>query len=313
MKKLTAFILFCAIALGLYAQKTTNKSAVAKSEPLANSLLWKISGHGLSHPSYLFGTMHILCSDDAQLSDSLEYVIRTTDKVYFEIDMDNMMEMMGALRYIRMNGNQKLADLLSEGDYKKVKDYFTKNPSMIPFSMMEKFKPYFIASLLSEQKMDCPQKDGMEQVIMTYAKKNGKEIKGLETAAYQASIFDSIPYKMQADQLVKMIDSIDVKSNDDTDLEDVYRSQDLSKIQEMVMKEDDINQSLDLLLYNRNKNWAIKINDIIQSTPCLFAVGAAHLPGDLGVINLLKKQGYVLTPVKHAPANKNTQVAIAHR
>jgi uncharacterized protein YbaP (TraB family) len=309
MKKLTAFILFCAVALGLCAQKSTNTSGAVKSEPLANSLLWKISGRGLSHPSYLFGTMHILCSDDAQLSDSLEYVIRTTDKVYFEIDMDNMMEMMGALRYIRMNGNQKLADLLSENDYKKVKDYFTKNPAMIPFSMMEKFKPYFIASLLSEQKMDCPQKDGMEQVIMTYAKQHGKEIKGLETAAYQASIFDSIPYKTQADQLVKMIDSIDVKSNDDTDLEDIYRSQDLTKIQEMVMKEDDINQSLDLLLYNRNKNWAVKINEIIQSTPCLFAVGAAHLPGDLGVINLLKKQGYTLTPVKHAPTNKNTQVA----
>lgn len=310
MKKITAFILFCAVALGLNAQKSTNKST-AKSEPLANSLLWKISGHGLAHPSYLFGTMHILCSDDAQLSDSLEYVIRTTDKVYFEIDMDNMMEMMGALRYIRMNGNQKLADLLSEVDYKKVKDYFTKNPAMIPFSMMEKFKPYFIASMLSEQKMDCPQKDGMEQVIMTYAKKHSKEIKGLETAAYQASIFDSIPYKTQADELVKMIDSIDVKSSDDNDLEDVYRSQDLTKIQEMVMKEDDINESLDLLLYNRNKNWAVKINDIIQSTPCLFAVGAAHLPGDLGVINLLKKQGYTLTPVTHAPTNKNTQVAIA--
>lgn len=301
MKKTLIILLLCAVALKLHAQKASHKTPVknSKKETTANSLLWKISGKGLSSPSYLFGTMHILCSEDAQLSDSLKYAIRTTDKVYFEIDMDNMTEMMGALRYIRMKDNQTLSDLLSEDAYKKVKDFFTKNPAIIPFSMMEKFKPYFIASLISEQKMPCKQMDGMEQVIMTYAKKNRKEIKGLETAAFQASIFDSIPYKKQAEQLVKMIDSIDVKDTDADKLEEVYRSQDLAKIQEMILKEDDINQSLDLLLYNRNKRWAVEIDSIIQTKPCLFAVGAAHLPGDKGVINLLKNRGYKVSPMKH--------------
>ncbi len=312
MKRTVAIFILCVVAYNLYAQKNKSNKPKPKSqsEQLANSLLWKISGNGLSVPSYLFGTMHILCADNARLSDSLQYAIRTTDKVYFEIDMDNMMEMMGTLKYIRMNDNQTLSDLLSEDAYIKVKNYFEEHPAMLPFRMMEKFKPYFIASLISEQKMPCSKKDGMEQVIMSYAKKNNKEIKGLETAAFQAGIFDSIPYKKQAEILVKMIDSIDVEDTDPGTLEEIYRSQNLEKIQELILKEEDISNSLNLLLYNRNKRWAVSMDSIIQTMPCLFAVGAAHLPGEEGVINLLKKKGYSVTPVKHQP-KVSGQLAVA--
>src|SRR5262249_40518740 len=58
-----------------------------------HTLLWKISGNGLKKPSYLFGTMHILCADDAHLSDSLRGVIARCDEMYFEVDMSDMMGM----------------------------------------------------------------------------------------------------------------------------------------------------------------------------------------------------------------------------
>jgi len=299
MHKLSIAALIVLLASGCSSSK---KVIAEKPFELEKTLLWEISGNGLSQPSYLFGTMHLLCADDAKLSDSLRYAIRVAKQVYFEIDLDNMVEMMGAMRYLNMNNNTKLSDLITAPEYKRVKDYFSKNKTMLPLSMMERMKPYFITSLISESKFPCPAKDGMEQVIMKEAKKDGKKINGLETIRFQASVFDSIPYQRQAKDLVKMIDSSG-KGDDDSDakLMEVYRAQDLNKMQQLTAGEEGLNEYLDLLLYNRNANWAKKMPDIMVGKQTLFAVGAGHLGGEKGVINLLRKAGYTLRPVTHKP------------
>jgi uncharacterized protein YbaP (TraB family) len=274
--------------------------AAASMAPLENTLLWEISGNGLTNSSYLFGTMHILCAEDARLSDNLKRIIKEADLIYFEIDMDNMMEMLGALKYLKMNGNKKLSDLLTPEEYQRVKNYFASNKSPMPFALMESFKPFFISSLISEQKMDCAVKEGMEQAIIKESKQYNKEIKGLESVAFQASVFDSIPYEQQAKELVKSIDSLDKNSALAQELLNVYKSQDLKKIEELTSREEGgISPFMDLLLYNRNTDWAQKMNGIMQSKNVLFAVGAAHLPGEKGVINLLRKSGFSVKPVSN--------------
>jgi uncharacterized protein len=274
--------------------------SAAAMAPLENTLLWEISGNGLSSSSYLFGTMHILCAEDAMLSDNLKRIIKEADQIYFEIDMDNMLEMLGALKYLKMNGNKKLSDLLTPEEYQRVKNYFASNKSPMPFALMESFKPFFISSLISEQKMDCAVKEGMEQAIIKESKQYNKEIKGLESVAFQASVFDSIPYEQQAKELVKSIDSLDKNSALAQELLNVYKSQDLKKIEELTSREDGgISAFMDLLLYNRNTDWAKKMNGIMQSKNVLFAVGAAHLPGEKGVINLLRKSGFSVKPVSN--------------
>jgi uncharacterized protein len=300
MHKLSIAALIVILASSCASSK---KVTAEKPFELEKTLLWEISGKDLSQPSYLFGTMHLLCADDAKLSDSLRYAIRTSKQVYFEIDLDNMVEMVGAMRYLNMNNNTRLSDLITEAEYKRVKDYFSKNKTMLPLSMMERMKPYFITSLISESKFPCPTKDGMEQVIMKEAKKDGKKINGLETVKFQASVFDSIPYQRQAKDLVKMIDSSG-KSDDDSDakLIEVYRAQDLNKMQELTAGEEGLNEYLDLLLYNRNANWAKKMPEIMTGKQTLFAVGAGHLGGEKGVINLLRKEGFTVRPVTHKPS-----------
>lgn len=299
MHKLSIAALIVLLAGGC----TSSKKVIAeKPFELEKTLLWEINGNGLSQLSYLFGTMHLLCADDAKLSDSLRFAIRTSNQVYFEIDLDNMVEMMGAMRYLNMNNNTKLSDLITAPEYKRVKDYFSRNKTMLPLSMMERMKPYFITSLISESKFPCPAKDGMEQVIMKEAKKDGKKINGLETIRFQASVFDSIPYQRQAKDLVKMIDSSG-KGDDDSDakLMEVYRAQDLNKMQQLTVGEEGLNEYLDLLLYNRNANWAKKMPEIMVGKQTLFAVGAGHLGGKKGVINLLRKAGYIVRPITHKP------------
>ncbi len=306
MKKISVFIVMILSVLGIAAQKTAvnKKSGKEKQvfQPLENTLLWQISGNHLGKPSYIFGTMHLLCAADAQLSDSLRLAIANTQQVYFEIDLDNMMETLGAMRFLNMNNNTKLSDLLTEEEYQRVKDYFKKNKTMLPMGMMERLKPYFITSLISESKFPCAEKDGMEQVIMKAAKKDHKPINGLETVQFQASVFDSIPYQRQAKDLLKMIDSAGVVSDSsDRQLIEVYRKQDLNKMQEMTAEEEGMSDFLELLLYNRNANWVNKMPAIMKDAPALFAVGAGHLGGEKGVINLLRKAGFTVTPMTHKP------------
>ncbi|MEO6316480.1 MAG: TraB/GumN family protein [Chitinophagaceae bacterium] len=313
MKKIPLIILLIAAALTLSAQKpAVKKNNKEKAQPfvLENTLLWEISGNHLSSPSYLFGTMHLLCAADAQLSDSLRFAIAKAAQIYFEIDLENMMEnALGIMKYINMKDGVKLSDLLTEAEYTRVKDYFTNNRSMLPFSMMEHFKPYFITSLITESKFPCAEKDGMEQVIMKEAKKDQKPINGLETIQFQAGVFDSIPYKRQAKDLLKMIDSSGVAGDStDAQLADVYRKQDLNKMQEMTANEEGIGEYLDLLLYNRNAGWAKKMPAIMRDAPALFAVGAGHLGGEKGVISLLRKAGFTVRPVKHVPSPESAGV-----
>jgi len=267
---------------------------------LDNTLLWKISGNGLTRSSYLFGTMHVLCAEDATVSDSLKLAIKYADQIYFELDMDNMGEMLGAMKYLRMNDGKKLSELLTKEEYAKVEDYFKHNAVPLPLTMMNRFKPYFISSLIGEQMMSCSQKNGMEELIMRESRQYKKEIKGLETTEFQASIFDSIPYEKQAKDLVNYIDSIDSYKQVTMEMVEVYRQQDLEKMDSLMHKSDPgMDEYMDILLYGRNRHWVEQMPGIMKDHTILFAVGAGHLPGEQGVINLLRKGGYKVTPMKN--------------
>ena len=293
MKKISALLLVSLVALTTFAQ----------SEKENNTLLWKISGNGLNKPSYLFGTIHMICADDAILSDNMKKAINDCDEVYFEVDMDNLFEMIGVLNKMKMQGDTTLKDLLNEKDYQKVKAYFETKGSMLPFSMLETYKPMLAASTLEEGSMPCETTAMMEQVIMKEAKQYNKKIKGLETMSYQAGVLDSIPYKLQAEQLVEYIDKANKGENDDTELKEMfkaYKSQDLSKLEElMVETEAGMSGFTDILLYHRNQNWVEKLKLLLPNKSLLIAVGAGHLPGKKGVINLLRSEGYQVAPVEN--------------
>jgi uncharacterized protein YbaP (TraB family) len=265
------------------------------------TLLWEVSGNDLTKSSYVFGTMHLLCDADQMMTDSLLAAIGQSDEVYFEIDMDNPGELLGIFRYIRMKDNKKLADLLSPEEYAQVKEYFAKTRTMLPLSMMETFKPYFVAAMLSESKMACETKNGMEELIMRQAKKQGKEIKGLESIAFQASVFDSIPYEEQAKELVKTIREEAKQDSFANKMLQIYRMQDLDQIEQLTIQEEGgVSGYLDLFLYGRNAKWIPAMEEAMKNQSVLFAVGAAHLPGEKGVLSLLRKAGYTVRPIMQA-------------
>lgn len=304
MKK-TLWLAFLAFAgLTSLAQSTSKKASKNDAE---NTLLWRISGKNISSPSYLFGTMHMLCADDIQLSDTLRSAIGRADKVYLELDMDNLFEMMGAMTKMKMRNDTTLKDLLKPDEYQKVKAWFNDHSKLLPFSMLENYKPLLAASLIMEQQASsCGNFISMEQLIMEEAKKKDVEIKGLETVIYQMSIFDSIPYQYQAKQLLQLVDGGDKKDSGDEikKLTDAYRSQQLSKMEEMTAGDKSIGGFTEVLLYRRNETWAKKLEGLLGDRTLVFAVGAGHLPGKRGVIELLRKAGYKVEPLKNDMVKK---------
>lgn len=308
LKKVFAVIFLVTVAVAVsYAQAKKVAAKTAPVKPAAipyadddNSLLWEVSGRQMPHPSYLYGTMHILCAEDARISETLKQAIKTSRQVFFEVDMDDLGQLMSVLKYARMNNGLKIADLVTPVEYARIEAYFAEHSAPIPFSMMRSFKPYFISSMISEGLLDCEQKSSLEQMIMEEAKKGDKEVLGLETIAFQASIFDSIPYEKQARDLVAYVDSIATYKQTTQEMVDIYRKQDIRSLDSLLLKSDPgMMQYMGLLLYDRNRRWADQVVEQAYHLPTLFAVGAGHLGGEKGLINLLRQQGFTVKPLKN--------------
>lgn len=282
---------FLAIFLWSNAQNQSIKDS-------SQTLLWKITGKGLEKPSYLFGTMHILCEKDAVLSDNAKKAIANTEVVYFEADMDDMQEMMSAMKAMKMKNGVTLKSLLSNEDYEKVKKYFSETGQGMVFTVMQDFKPLMLSTMMQVKTLDCQKTIAMEQVVMKEAKLEKKDIEGLETLAYQASLFDSIPYSLQAKQLLDVVNKVYDVNNETSRLVEAYKRQDLKAIEAITDDEQwGMDNYLELLIYKRNHNWVQKLNSILSSKAVFIAVGAGHLPGKQGLIELLRKEGYTVSPV----------------
>ena len=262
-----------------------------------NTLLWEITGNGLQQPTYVYGTYHVMCKKYLAISNQLNIAIANADEVYMELDMDDPATMMGGFSLMNMKGDNKLADVFSTNDYKKVTHFFIDSLHM-PLSFINRIKPFFLMAMLYPKLTDCNASSGVEEAILKVAKANKKEIKGLETMAFQASVFDSIPYTTQAKELIKMLDSLpQYKKYMDT-LLNIYLSQNLQKIEDQFNNNElGMMDSQDILLDDRNANWVKQLQQLMQQKSLLVAVGAGHLVGKKGLIQLLKNKGYTLRPL----------------
>jgi uncharacterized protein len=280
-----------------FSCKAQPKPATLITNPDNNTLLWEVSGNGLKENSYLFGTFHLMCKGDILVSEQLKNAIGNAASVYMELDMDDPSVMMGGLMMINMKGGKKLQDLYTKEEYDKVSNYF-KDSLHMPLTFLQSTKPYFLVAMLYPKMMPCKTVSGVEEELVKIAKLQKKQINGLETMQFQASVFDSIPYSEQAKELLKSIDSINTYAKYFDTMVHVYKSQQLAAMQDLFSKSEfGMEEHQDILLDNRNKNWVTQLKSIMPKQPVFVAVGAGHLVGGNGLIELLKKEGYTLRPL----------------
>lgn len=301
MKRLLLLkLLIISVVAPFFAQKPA-PAQVAKEE---NSLLWEISGKGLKEPSYLFGTIHMIDKKDYILTDATKKSLDKAKRVTFEINMEEMSDLsvlMPLMMKAFMANGQTLSDLLNDEDYALVKNHFEKMG--LPMMLFDRMKPMFLSSMTPDAMggLDGGENSSMmsyEMELMKLAQAQDKPIAGLETAEYQMSMFDSIPYKVQAEMLVKSIQSGDEGVDELDQLTELYKKQDISGLHDMINADSELSEYDELLLVRRNKNWIPVMGKMMTEQSTFFAVGAGHLAGENGVIHLLRQAGYTVKPLK---------------
>lgn len=285
-------------------ETTAEKSSYAPTAA-ENSLLWEISGKDLPAPSYLFGTIHMIGKEDFIITEATKDAFEKCNKVVFEINMEEMSDitaMMPLLMKSFMEDGKTLRDILNKEDYKVVDDHFKKIG--LPLALLERVKPMFLTVMASEDMepgsggLSMGNMKSYELELAEMARLGKKEIGGLETAAYQMSMFDSIPYDVQGKMLVESIQSGSSGTDAFDEMVEMYKKQDLFGLQTLIAQDGSLQGYDELLLNRRNRNWIEPMGIMMAVQPTFFAVGAGHLAGEDGVISLLRQEGYTVKPVK---------------
>ncbi|WMJ73538.1 TraB/GumN family protein [Cytophagaceae bacterium ABcell3] len=259
------------------------------------SLLWEISGNGIEKPSYLFGTMHVKDKRAFFFGDSLLNKLDKCDAMAGEIvaDLDVIKKDIGM---ILMPDSVNLKSLLDKDDYKTVQKYARKNLGVYAL-MINKIKPIFTSALVTEKMMEQDVGETIDEYLQRQAKKRDKEVFGLESISDQLEVLNLYSLEEQAEMLVDMVVNIDKYQEATLKMLHTYIAQDLEGLL-VAVKDSDIGDEFSYaLLEERNKKMVKRIQELLHEKPVFYAVGAGHLPGEEGILELLRKEGYTLKPL----------------
>jgi uncharacterized protein len=277
------------------ACKTVSKHASAPAENKENALLWEITGNGLAAPSWLYGTIHMICAEDFTLGDSLRTGFSGAEKIYLELDMDDPTTALRTLQLCMLKKGS-LKDLMSREAYDTLNRFMTDSMHM-PLMLFNKMKPFTLMSVLYTRILPCDKTESYEQHFVSMAAGGKKEILGLEKLEDQFAVFDQIPDTVEAQMILALIRDFDGQRREFQKMSDAYKNRDLNTLYALMEESPDMKGYESLLLANRNKNWIPVMQSAMAKNTCFFAVGAGHLPGQDGVIALLRRAGYRVRPV----------------
>jgi uncharacterized protein YbaP (TraB family) len=276
--------------------------AAQKKEAVENSLLWEVSGNGLKESSYLFGTFHLM---GKVYVDSLTKVMSTfhqTKAMVGELIIDSTM--MSRITQLSMLKGTTLDKLLTAEEYKKTAALFQELTGY-DLKFFNGFTPLtiqiFMLSMLQKKfyAMDQANDVAMDLYFQKLGKDSGKPVIGLESFEVQAyASMEQFSYKRQAELLVTSLQDPAQLEKEMKEMNDLYRAGNLQKLTEMESFTDKYTPAeMAVMLDNRNKDWMQKLPAIFKQQSAFVAVGAAHLPGENGLIVLLRKAGYTVKPL----------------
>lgn len=277
----------------LLSMSSISTMAQKKSTNNDNGLLWEVSGNGLSKPSYITGTFHILCSKDFELKPKVLRALEKSGTFVMEINYTDPNEMKDLQKMYQTD--KKLSDQLSSNEAqeldKVLADYGTN------LKAVDNSSPQALYALLTTKAIPCPQTEIKlyEMELLQNAIKGKKKIMGLEKVNDQMrSINDAYDLKSTISQL-KMGKEYEALFKG---MIAAFKNEDAQSLYTLFKDERFMNsQQEKAMLTNRNQNWVKVMPEIMKNEGTFFAVGGSHLMGENGIIPLLKSQGYTVKPV----------------
>ena len=265
--------------------------------PANKTLLWQISGPGIAKPSYLYGTIHIMCPDDILVTPALLAKFDATQKLYLELDLSDPKTMTDAAAGMMMKGGVTLQQLLPKTTYDTVAQRFQKLAG-VPLAFVNSVQPMLAEAAIYPGLLGCAG-EAWEQKFMQMAKAKKIPVAGLETTKDQLDVIDSIPYQVQADMLAKSLEDVDSLRTSFKQLLAVYKNKDLDSLNRLMNDDPDFGKYETIMIDKRNAKWIPEIIRQAKLEASFFAVGAGHLCGAKGVINMLRKKGSTVKPVAY--------------
>jgi uncharacterized protein YbaP (TraB family) len=265
--------------------------------PAMGSVFWKISSTNNKEVSYLFGTIHLIDQNKYILPKIVSKRLAKSDLLIMEIaDMDNQS---GMLEMITLKEG-RMTDVLNPDQKDSLYSYTDKKfglDSSMFESLMGKFKPIFFLQLpyaplvLKSESYDLN--------INKIARLEGIKIQGLETAEEQLGYFDNLSNEIKAEMIMHVVRDTSNLYQVWDDLQEMYLKQQVSDMVTLNTGSADIVAFYEKTLSSdRNKKWVVTLTKYLDEKSVFIAVGAGHLPGKDGLINLLQKEGYTVSPVQ---------------
>ncbi len=260
-----------------------------------SSILWKISGKNLAAPSYLFGTIHLICPDKFFWTAAMQQAFDGCKQLAEEVDVRNTSALAAMKAGMLLPEGEKLQDYFTPAEFDDVVAYTKDSLGLRSIAMvLPLLKPSMALAMLSVNTgVQCEQSAvSYDLKIAEWATAAGKKIVGLETAEDQLKALNNISSDSAVKRILQLVREPGKAANEYKKLVKAYLHQNLDALNAFLNLSDP-----PTMLFERNKKWIGRIEKLIQQQPTFIAVGAGHLGGEKGVIHLLKKAGYTLHPV----------------
>ena len=277
-------------------------------------LLYKISGNGLKSPSYIVGTYHLAPASFADEIKGMSDAFAAVEQVYGEVDMQNAMSSQMAMMSAMMLPEGKyIDDMFTAEEMERINAYMRENMRMdFTNSMLReqlgRMRPSVLTmqmALLQFMKItpNFNPNDLIDSYFQKEARKSGKDVGGLETAEFQLELlYGESTDEEEREALLRLVDENEAVLKEMQDMTDAYFSFDIEGINNISLRSVESGEmtveEFAEMITDRNHNWVDAMPAIMAAKPTLFVVGAGHLPGNEGVLALLKAEGYKVKAVK---------------
>lgn len=279
-----------------------NSVSAQTQEEDMTSVLWKISSDS-TKTSYIFGTMHLMSEDSFFFPDTLRSLVANSDILVMELDGEifdpSIIELM-ALE------EGEFFDFFTEEQLDSIylfaeeKLFLTEDLFKTSFAKMKPFIVSQVFAMFQTRESDTTSQETRSHEIEfnNIALNENIELIGLETAKDQISLFDNLPESVQSEMVMEQVRGTDAEEGF-TALSELYLTQNIDTIYNYIHDGDSYFASFEeAFLTRRNQNWIPKIISITKEQHAFIAVGAGHLGGPNGVVRLLRKEGFTVTPIK---------------
>ena len=274
-------------------------------------LLWKVSGNGLGRPSYIFGTHHMAPSTMIDQIPGINAAIDGCDIVVGEIEKDSLMSKEAQMKMANAMiapTDSTLDMLYTPTEYAVIEKVFDKyfGAMGVKLAQMKTLKPNAISTQL--QAMQAvkyfPNFDAnnlIDIAVQDRANKAGRPSASLESLQEQIDLLFNAPLTEQAKNLLEACRQDAFFQEQSSALAEAYMHQDLDKLMAVMTDATmggESEEAMEALIYSRNRSWAEKLVKIMPERTCLVCVGAGHLPGPQGLLQLLRDKGYTVEPMR---------------